>query len=235
MDVAALGALGGALAATLSIRNLKGTSTPYDVPVALAFLKVPLGAMTALLALIAIQGDFVPGLSVLDSQGQILAYALVFGFAQQAFSRLLDQRAQTLLEGLPGGTGTEPDPVGASRPEPPVAREPAGTSAGVPPAEQPPAAPTPVADDGATPPGDEAAPTAADQATGPGAPPADSGDRPVDEPEGATQEDQLALLRESGNARDEVTEDEEARMLEAEFGPPDASGIYRSRQDAVVP
>jgi hypothetical protein len=39
--VAALGALGGALAATLSIRNLRGTSTPYDVPVALAFLKVP--------------------------------------------------------------------------------------------------------------------------------------------------------------------------------------------------
>ena len=102
--VAALGALGGALAATLSIRNLKGTSTPYDVPVALAFLKVPLGALTAILALIAIQGDFVPGLSILDSQGQILAYALVFGFAQQAFSRLLDQRAQNLLEGLPGGT-----------------------------------------------------------------------------------------------------------------------------------
>lgn len=42
--VAVLGALGGALAATLSIRNLKGTSTPDDVPVALASLKVPLGA-----------------------------------------------------------------------------------------------------------------------------------------------------------------------------------------------
>ncbi len=40
--VALLGALGGALTASLSIRNLKGTSTPYDVPVALAMLKVPL-------------------------------------------------------------------------------------------------------------------------------------------------------------------------------------------------
>lgn len=60
--VAVLGALGGALAATLSIRNLKGTSTPYDVPVALASLKVPLGALTAILGLIAIQGNFVPGL-----------------------------------------------------------------------------------------------------------------------------------------------------------------------------
>ena len=47
--VGVLGALGGALAATLSIRNLKGTSTPYDVPVALAMLKVPMGALTAIL------------------------------------------------------------------------------------------------------------------------------------------------------------------------------------------
>jgi hypothetical protein len=113
--VAMLGALGGSLTAALSIRNLKGTSTPYDVPVAVALLKVPLGALTAILALVAIQGEFVPGLSVLDSQGQILAYALVFGFAQQALSRLLDRQAQTLLEGLPGGTATEPRPPGSQK------------------------------------------------------------------------------------------------------------------------
>jgi hypothetical protein len=113
--VALLGGLGGAVAASLSIRNLKGTSEPYDVPVALAFLKVPLGALTAILGLIAIQGNFVPGLSVLDSQGQILAYALVFGFAQQALSRSLDKRAQTILEGLPGGTANEPAPPGAGK------------------------------------------------------------------------------------------------------------------------
>lgn len=117
--VALLGALGGALAAAVSIRNLKGTSTPYDVPVALAMLKVPLGAFTAILALVAIRGDFVPGLSVLDSQEQILAYALIFGFAQQLLTRLLDQRAQTLLEGLPGGTGAEP-----SRPSPRTSMQP---------------------------------------------------------------------------------------------------------------
>ena len=113
--VAVLGSLGGALAATLSIRNLKGTSTPYDVPVALAFLKVPLGALTAILGLIAIQGNFVPGLSVLDSQGQILAYALVFGFAQQTLSSALDKRAQTLVEELPGGTAAEPAPPGSGK------------------------------------------------------------------------------------------------------------------------
>ena len=43
------------------IRNLRGTSTPYDVPVALALLKVPLGAFTAILGLVAIQGELRPG------------------------------------------------------------------------------------------------------------------------------------------------------------------------------
>jgi hypothetical protein len=113
--VALLGALGGAASATLSIRNLKGTSSPYDVPVALAFLKVPFGVLAAILGLIAVQGNFVPGLSRLDSQGQILAYALILGVAQQSLSRLLDKKAQELLEGLPGGGKVEPRPPGPGK------------------------------------------------------------------------------------------------------------------------
>jgi hypothetical protein len=99
--VALLGLLGGALAAALSIRNLKGTTSAYDVPVALAWLKVPLGAMTAILALVAIRANFVPGLSALDSQEQILAYALVFGYAQQLLTGLIDKRALGLLDSVP--------------------------------------------------------------------------------------------------------------------------------------
>src|SRR6478672_547455 len=98
--VTRMGGLGGAFAATLSIRNLKGTSTPYDVPVALAVLKVPMGALTAILGLVAIKGGFAPGLS----------NALLFGFSQQALSRLLDKRASDLLEGLPGGEAVTPLP-----------------------------------------------------------------------------------------------------------------------------
>jgi hypothetical protein len=100
--VGLFGLLGGALAAAMSIRNLRGTSSPYDVPVALACLKVPLGAFTAILGLIAIQGQFIPGLSALDSQQQILAYALLLGYGQQVFTHSLDVRAQSLLEALPG-------------------------------------------------------------------------------------------------------------------------------------
>jgi hypothetical protein len=97
-----LGVLGGALSAAIAIKGLTGTSTPYDVPLALALLKLPMGALTSLGAIIFLQGDFVPGLSELDSQGQILAYALVFGYAQQLLSGLLDRKAQTLLDSAPG-------------------------------------------------------------------------------------------------------------------------------------
>jgi hypothetical protein len=116
--VALLGLLGGALAAAVSIRNLRGTSTPYDVPVALATLKVPLGAFTAIVGLVAIQGDFIPGLSVLDSQEQILAYALLLGVGQQVFTRLLDRRAQDLLNGIPGKDATEAPPAAPPGHEP---------------------------------------------------------------------------------------------------------------------
>jgi hypothetical protein len=98
--VALMGALGGVLAAAVNIRNLRGTSTPYDVPVALSLLKVPAGALTALAALFAIRGQFVPGLSALDSQEQILAYALVFGYAQQLLTRLIDRQAGTVLDSV---------------------------------------------------------------------------------------------------------------------------------------
>jgi hypothetical protein len=99
--VALLGLTGGAVAAAVSIRNLRGTATPYDVPVALAYLKVPLGALTALVGLIAIRGEFVPGVSALDSQEQLLAYAVALGYAQQALTTWIDRRAQEVLNRVP--------------------------------------------------------------------------------------------------------------------------------------
>lgn len=99
--VAGLGLLGGALAAAIALRKVRGTSTPYDVPIALALLKVPTGSLTAVAGIVLLAGQVVPGLSALDSQQQILAYALVLGYAQQAATRLLDDRAQTMLNRVP--------------------------------------------------------------------------------------------------------------------------------------
>jgi hypothetical protein len=84
------------------VRNVQGTSTPYGLPVALAVLKLPTGALTALLGLLLMRGGFVPGLSALDSPGQIIAWAIVFGYAQQLLTRFVDTQAQTVLKGAAG-------------------------------------------------------------------------------------------------------------------------------------
>ncbi len=85
----------------LSVRGIRGTSTPYGVPVAIAWLKVPAGALTALFGMLMVRGGFIPGLSALDTQGQIIAYAIVLGYAQQVFTRLIDTQAQAVLDKAP--------------------------------------------------------------------------------------------------------------------------------------
>ncbi|MFF5078537.1 hypothetical protein ACFY36_15915 [Actinoplanes sp. NPDC000266] len=99
--VAALGLTGGALSAALFIRDLYSNATPYNVSVPLALLKLPAGALTALVGIILLAGEFVPGFSAIDKSAQILAYALVFGFAQQVFTQFLDQRGQKLINSVP--------------------------------------------------------------------------------------------------------------------------------------
>jgi hypothetical protein len=110
--VALLGVLGGGLSGAISIRKLQGSSTPYDVPVALSLLKLPSGAVSALVGLLFVLGGFVPGLSQLDSQPQILAYAFLFGIAQQIVTRLVDQQAQDILTKVPSKepTSVKPEP-----------------------------------------------------------------------------------------------------------------------------
>jgi hypothetical protein len=74
--------------------------------------KLPLGAFTAVTGLLLLGADFVPGFSELDSQRQILAYALAFGYAQQVVSRLIDDRARTIVGRLPVA-----QPAGPKQPE----------------------------------------------------------------------------------------------------------------------
>jgi len=78
------------------------------VPLALTLLKVPTGALTAVAGILLLGGGFVPGLSELDTQRQILAYALVFGYAQQLATRYLDDRASTLLAEVPSKHNPRP-------------------------------------------------------------------------------------------------------------------------------
>jgi hypothetical protein len=103
-----IGLVAAGVASAFALRGMRGTSTPYGLPVALAALKLATGALTAFLGLLLMRGGFVPGLSALDSSAQILSWAIVFGYAQQLFTRFVDQQANNVLESV-GGRGAAGD------------------------------------------------------------------------------------------------------------------------------
>jgi hypothetical protein len=117
--VAIVGLIAAAVAAAASLKDIKGTSTPYSLPIALAVLKLPTGALTAFLGIQLMRGEFVPGLSALDSPAQIVAWAIVFGYAQQLLTGLVDRQAQSVLDEVgkanqpAAAQEGEPAPVGA--------------------------------------------------------------------------------------------------------------------------
>jgi hypothetical protein len=102
-----VGLTAATIAAAAAIRRIKGSSERYGIPLALASLKLPTGAITAFLGLLLMRGQFVPGLSALDSSAQILAWALVFGYAQELFTRLVDQQGQSVLNTVRGADKAE--------------------------------------------------------------------------------------------------------------------------------
>jgi hypothetical protein len=107
-----VGLAAAAVAAATAIREIRGSSERSGIPIALAVLKLPMGALTAFLGLLLMRGQFVPGLSALDTSAQILAWALVFGFAQQLFTRLVDQQGHTVLDSVRGADKQhEPGPT----------------------------------------------------------------------------------------------------------------------------
>jgi hypothetical protein len=105
-----VGLVAAAVAAAAALSGIKGTSVPYSLPVALSLLKLPTGALTAVLGLLLMRGEFIPGLSALDTSGQIIAWGVVFGAAQHLFTRLVDRQAQTVLDDV-GSTPSTPAPT----------------------------------------------------------------------------------------------------------------------------
>ncbi|MFE5813634.1 hypothetical protein [Streptomyces sp. NPDC056479] len=100
-----VGLVAAGVAAATTLRKIRGTSTPFPVPIALAALKIPAGALTAVLGLLLMRGGFVPGLTSLDSSAQIIAWAVIFGYSQQLFTRWVDLQGQKVLESVGGPQG----------------------------------------------------------------------------------------------------------------------------------
>ncbi len=106
-----IGLAAASISAAVTIRNLSGSSARHGLPVALAVLKLPTGALTAFLGLLLMRGQFVPGLTSLDTSAQILAWAIVFGYSQQLFTRLVDRQGQAVLESIRGASRPTPAPA----------------------------------------------------------------------------------------------------------------------------
>ncbi|MEU0106690.1 hypothetical protein ABZ313_15135 [Streptomyces sp. NPDC006251] len=124
LTVEIAGLAGAALTVIASLRRIRGTDSPYMLPLASAVLKFPTGALSAFIGLSLIRGAFVPGLSDLDSRAQVLGWAAAFGAAQHLVTRLVDDRAQMPLSGLGRTTEAVTDPERAAVKEGGAAREP---------------------------------------------------------------------------------------------------------------
>jgi hypothetical protein len=99
--IAFFGLLGAAVSSALAVSQLPRSKESHTISYALALFKLPLGSLTAIAGVLLVHGRFVPGLSELDTQPQILAYAFVFGFAQYVVTRLVDRQAKDLLGAIP--------------------------------------------------------------------------------------------------------------------------------------
>ncbi|MFH9248216.1 hypothetical protein ACH4LK_22645 [Streptomyces lydicus] len=108
LAVEVAGLCGAALTVIASLRHIPATSRPYGLPLAAAMLKFPTGALTAFTGILLIRGAFIPGLSNLDTKGQVLAWAVIFGASQHLVTRLVDNHARETLSEVSLEPGTEP-------------------------------------------------------------------------------------------------------------------------------
>ncbi|MEV0660012.1 hypothetical protein ACIBI3_02945 [Actinomadura luteofluorescens] len=96
------GVTAACIAAASALRKVRGSTASFGIPVALALLKLPTGALVAVLGLLLLRGEFVPGLSALDSSGQIIAWAVLLGYSQELFTNFVDKQGRQVLEGVHG-------------------------------------------------------------------------------------------------------------------------------------
>ncbi|MCH6160882.1 hypothetical protein [Streptomyces marispadix] len=100
-----MGMSAAALAGAVSLKTMRGDSSPYQVSVLLLLLRLPAGAMTAVLGVLLVSGAFLPGLTSLDASAQVVAWAAAFGILQEPVTRAVDRTGRAFLDDLAPDTG----------------------------------------------------------------------------------------------------------------------------------
>ena len=96
LEIEVVGSLAGVTGAVLSLRNYSGFQSTYGLPMVQAFLKGGSGAATGLFGVLLVQSGVITALKAQASAG-LFAYAVIFGYAQYLFTRLVDQQAKAVL------------------------------------------------------------------------------------------------------------------------------------------
>jgi len=91
------GVLGSLVAVIAGLWRLRSSRQPSGLQLAQLALKVPAGALTALFGVLLMQGGIVVQLTAVQAR-QVPAYAILFGFAQEALTRFVDGKAAELLD-----------------------------------------------------------------------------------------------------------------------------------------
>ncbi|MFY1698081.1 hypothetical protein [Solwaraspora sp. WMMA2101] len=112
--VIAFGFMGAVLSGLPALAKLHSSPVPYDLPLSLAALKLPAGGLSALIGITFIRGEFIPGLTQLDTGAQILAWSVVFGVSQYAVTRLVDKKTWEALSDQRGNPDSDEDSKSAS-------------------------------------------------------------------------------------------------------------------------
>jgi hypothetical protein len=105
-QVELIGAFGGAIGAVLAINRFSGYTDPNGLPLYQALLRIPMAAAISLLGVVLMQSGIVNALTPQPS-GSVLAYAVLFGYAQEPLLRTIDRKAGEVL----GPARGKDDPV----------------------------------------------------------------------------------------------------------------------------
>lgn len=106
--VTLVGAAAGTLSGIAALRRLRGTATPYQVPLALAALKIPTGALTAVLGLLLLRAGLAGTTFAPTSSAGLLGWAVVLGLAQEVVTRLADRQGELVLDTIKAPAASTP-------------------------------------------------------------------------------------------------------------------------------
>jgi hypothetical protein len=98
--IMAIGGIGAVLAVATNLTGLKPTGVRYSLSVAQGLVKIPFGAITAMLGIIILSTQ--SNIGVLATHAGLISTAAVFGYSQQLFTKVIDKRADDLLNQADG-------------------------------------------------------------------------------------------------------------------------------------